>query len=215
MANGLTKEIEHEKGRLKASASVKKSAPGLDNLFHDGAQASQKDRSRIQLPDVTGITNAIESPAKLTAEYYAYRAEKRLRETESKSFKNSRHIITHHVTDRLLKTLNIVHNKIQQLEEENGISRRRVRELEMELEDCKRDVIRERTRLIEQEENLKRQQAALKTVKGKARARDFSADTSQLHERYKEVVEEKKGRCCMTYTAALHAEGTDSIGDSH
>jgi hypothetical protein len=111
--------------------------------------------------------------------------------------------------------LNIVHNKIQQLEEENGISRRRVRELEMELEDCKRDVIRERTRLIEQEEMLKQQQAALRMAKGKARARDFSADTSQLHERYKEVVEEKKGRCCMLYTAALHVEWFDSIRDTH
>jgi hypothetical protein len=88
MAHGLAKEIEHEKGKLRTSASIKRSAPGSDNLFHDGVhgpKASQKDRSRIQLPDVTGITNAIESPAKLTAEYYAYRAEGRLRETESKS----------------------------------------------------------------------------------------------------------------------------------
>lgn len=96
--------------------------------------------------------------------------------------------------DRLLKTLNTVQKKIQQLEEENGISRRRVRELEMELEDCKREVARERTRLIEQEEMLKQQQANLRAAKGKARARDLSADTSQLHERYKEVVEEKKGQ---------------------
>jgi hypothetical protein len=66
----------------------------------------------------------------------------------------------------------------------------------MELEDCKREVARERTRIIEQEELLKRQQqAALRAAKGKGRARDVSADTSLLHGRYKEAVEEKKGMC--------------------
>lgn len=90
--------------------------------------------------------------------------------------------------------MNNVQKKLQQLEEENGISRRRVRELEMELEDCKREVARERTRLIEQEEFLKQQQANLRAAKGKARARDRDLDDStQLHERYKEAVEEKKG----------------------
>lgn len=93
---------------------------------------------------------------------------------------------------RLLYTLNNVQKRIQQLEEENGISRRRVRELEMELEDCKREVVRERTRLIEQEELLK--QRMVRTVKGKERARDpLNDDSSRFHERYKEAVEEKKG----------------------
>lgn len=69
----------------------------------------------------------------------------------------------------------------------------------MELEDCKREVARERTRLIEQEEHLKQQQASFRTVKGKARAKDLSADTSHLHERYKEVVEEKKGLSIISY----------------
>ncbi len=67
----------------------------------------------------------------------------------------------------------------------------------MELEDCKREVARERTRLIQQEELLKQQHAAFRTAKGKARARDLSADTSQFQERYKEAVEEKKGLSCI------------------
>ncbi|KAF9447291.1 hypothetical protein P691DRAFT_802613 [Macrolepiota fuliginosa MF-IS2] len=195
MAHGLAKEIEHEKNQLRASTSSKRtersrsaSMPIDNNLFHDGAnqatssgdranlsRSSAKNRSRIQLPDVTGLTNAIESPAKLTAEYYAYRAEDQIRATEK----------------RLLHTLDTVQRKIQQLEEENGISRRRVRELEMELEDCKREVARERTRLIEQEESFHQQQKSVR-AKGKARARDLSTDASLLHERYKEVVEEKK-----------------------
>jgi len=94
----------------------------------------------------------------------------------------------------LLHTLNNVQERIQQLEEENGISRRRVRELEMELEDCKREVVRERTRLIEQEELLK--QRMKRTSKGKERAR--TDDSFHFHERYKEAVEEKKGSSKLT-----------------
>ncbi|KXN84597.1 hypothetical protein AN958_12278 [Leucoagaricus sp. SymC.cos] len=159
------------------SSGSSKSAESKFTRMAKAPRSSVRDRSRIQLPDVTGITNAIESPAKGTVQYYAYRAEGKIRETEN----------------RLLHTLNTVQMKIQQLEEENGISRRRVRELEMELEDCKREVARERTRLIQQEEFLKQQQATLRAAKGKARARDVSADTSLFQERYKEAVEEKKG----------------------
>ena len=50
---------------------------------------------------------------------------------------------------RLVRTLNAVHTKLQHLEEENGISRRRVRELEFELEACKREVAWEQSRVEE------------------------------------------------------------------
>ncbi|KAJ3560987.1 hypothetical protein NP233_g10476 [Leucocoprinus birnbaumii] len=204
MANGLAKEIEYEKGQLKSSHSNKRAEGNARSVsmpvkkpegsaLKFPAPATVKDRSRIQLPDVTGITNAIESPAKAAAEYYAYRTEGKLRETET----------------RLLHTLNTVQKRIQQLEEENGISRRRVRELEMELEDCKREVARERTRLIQQEEQVK--QAAYRAAKGKARARDLSEDSAQYHERYKEIVEEKKALEALiaslrTHLARLTAE---------
>jgi hypothetical protein len=87
MANGLAKEIEREKEQLKQSMSTKRpessrSAP--KNQLASDKRPPVKDRSKLQLPDVTGITNAIESPARATAEYYAYRTEGRLRETESK-----------------------------------------------------------------------------------------------------------------------------------
>jgi DNA helicase IV len=101
-------------------------------------------------------------------------------------------------TARLLKTLNAVQTKLQHLEQENGISRRRVRELEMELEVCKRDVARERTRVLEREETIVQQRrdanyiAASKKQKGKARAQNVSMD-GEIHERLKEAVEEKKG----------------------
>jgi hypothetical protein len=92
-----------------------------------------------------------------------------------------------------------VQGQLHDLEEENGISRRRVHELEMELEECKRQVARERTRLFDREEISIRDTSYHTKGRGKAKARDTTAgiregiDDVRLHERYKEVVEEKKG----------------------
>jgi hypothetical protein len=96
-----------------------------------------------------------------------------------------------------------VQGQLCDLEEENGISRRRVHELEMELEECKRQVARERTRLFDREEISIRGRGDTSyragKGRGKSKARDTMAgiregiDDVRLHERYKEVVEEKKG----------------------
>jgi len=76
MAKGIAKEIQYEKGQLNTPMPYSKSTnvPVATNP------------TKVQLPDVTGLTNAIEFPAKAAAEYYAYRAESRLRETESRCF---------------------------------------------------------------------------------------------------------------------------------
>lgn len=77
----------------------------------------------------------------------------------------------------------------------------------MELEECKRQVARERTRLFEREEisirgrgDTSYRSAGGGKGRGKSKARDTTAggireaiDDVRLHERYKEVVEEKKG----------------------
>lgn len=77
------------------------------------------------------------------------------------------------------------------LESENSISRRRVRELELELEACKREVARERTRVMEREEVIVQQQQDVERARrGKSRVLEVE---DQTNERYKEVVEEKKG----------------------
>jgi hypothetical protein len=55
---------------------------------------------------------------------------------------------------RLISSLNAVQAKLSQLEQENGISRRRVGELELELERCKSEVVRERTRVMERDSSL-------------------------------------------------------------
>ena len=100
-----------------------------------------------------------------------------------------------------MQTLSTVQTQLHHLNEENGISRRRVRELELELEECKREVARERTRLMEKEEVIVQHQRDLsfskkKGAKGKGKAREVDFEQSEVGEasvRYKEAVEEKKG----------------------
>ena len=77
------------------------------------------------------------------------------------------------------------------------MSRRRVRELELELESCKADVKRERTRVLEREEIIVAQQRDFSKRKvGPSRMPTNNADIEVLEMRYKEVVEEKKGSSC-------------------
>ncbi|KAF5369106.1 hypothetical protein D9615_010432 [Tricholomella constricta] len=216
MARGITREIEH------AQVQGQSSRPPERNPFDTTANASVKQptprkasamkqrlhmtpRGKVQLPDVTGLTSAVESPAKMDAEYFVYRAEGSPRENEA----------------RLMGMLNSVQSKLQHLEEENGISRRRVRELELELEVCKRDVARERTRVMEREEVIVQQQreANLSGVgrrnKGKARAKDISVDHDILHERYREAVEEKKALEALITTLRTHLTRLTAELSSH
>ena len=86
-------------------------------------------------------------------------------------------------------------SKLTYLESEHSISRRRVQELELELEHCKKDVAKERTRVLQMEmEDAERQHAATMKAyadrKGKSRA---SSPTAEDHARYREAVEERKG----------------------
>lgn len=93
---------------------------------------------------------------------------------------------------RLATTLNVVQSKLAQLEAENSISRRRVRELELELEECKRDVARERTKILEREQfdaHSAQEKASRATHKGVRVVEETEDDIR----RYKEAVEEKKG----------------------
>lgn len=89
-------------------------------------------------------------------------------------------------------------SKLTYLESEHNISRRRVQELESELDQCKKDVARERTRVLQSEmEGVERQHAvtmkAYADIKGKGKATS-SGPTAQDHARYCEAVEEKKGK---------------------
>ena len=88
-------------------------------------------------------------------------------------------------------------SKLTYLESEHSISRRRVQELESELEQCKKDVAKERTRVLQMEiEDVERQHAvtmrAYADRKGKGKASP-SSPAPEDHARYREAVEEKKG----------------------
>jgi hypothetical protein len=99
-----------------------------------------------------------------------------------------------------MSVLAAVQAKLAHLESENGISRRRVRELERELDACKAEVARERTRVMERESVIVQQREnaqsqthrAGKQERGKGKSTRFE-DDGELEERYGEVVEEKKG----------------------
>lgn len=100
----------------------------------------------------------------------------------------------------LIATLSAVQAKLAHLESENSISRRRVRELELELEECKKEVMRERTKILEQSSFhpvKERQQTpgkGLGRAKTNLRGVSFDPEVETTQKRYQEVVEEKKGQ---------------------
>ena len=97
----------------------------------------------------------------------------------------------------LLPALDALQTRLQTLERENGVSRRRVTELEFELEECKAEVAKERTRVRErerendQEAQIERERERQRHVRGKMREEE---------KRYREVVEEKKGHLFQLYS---------------
>lgn len=106
MARGITREIEAEK-RQQVEGSRPMSAPpssGERNPFHEVRNqkadvtarsilssssrraTKQNSKGKVTLPDVTGLTSAVESPAKFSADYYPYRADDRPRDSEGIPF---------------------------------------------------------------------------------------------------------------------------------
>ena len=87
-----------------------------------------------------------------------------------------------------MSAISAVQSKLRELEDENGVSRRRVRELEHELELCKIEVTKERSILMQKEEYLAEQQRELELEearrrkgKGKAKAEgDGEGDARSL-----------------------------------
>ena len=97
-----------------------------------------------------------------------------------------------------MATLSTLQSKLTHLETENSISRRRVRELEFELEECKKEVARERTKILEHSipNPPKEKSHGTKTIgrtKANLRSVSFDPDVELTQKRYQEAVEEKKG----------------------
>ncbi|KIK59609.1 hypothetical protein GYMLUDRAFT_60144 [Collybiopsis luxurians FD-317 M1] len=205
--------------------------PSHSNLHPSSFNASHNlSTSKLHLPDVTGLTSAVESPARP-----ALRGGTGLRQNYLYPYKGSSE--PREVEVRLLTLMNTIQDKLSHLEDENSISRRRVRELEWELEECKREVVKERTRVekaissvqsgkaTERELELEKALAdAKRKAKGKARARDTSMNNGHGGEgahavdasvRYKEVVEEKKALESLITTLRTHLTRLTSELSSH
>jgi len=65
------------------SASVRRPTPRKSSMRDN---TTQTPRGKVHLPDVTGLTSAVESPAKFGIEYAAYRADDRPRDSEGNPF---------------------------------------------------------------------------------------------------------------------------------
>ncbi|KAI0689700.1 hypothetical protein BC835DRAFT_1308236 [Cytidiella melzeri] len=232
LARGLAKELEDEQSRrhsederpafAQSTVREKKSSARTDvnkvplrsvlsDLQDRPAQVyavpSRTTRTpmkgKLYLPDVTGLTNIVASPAKFGPDYLGYEVKD-----------------DGEIDVRLATTLNVVQSKLAHLESENSISRRRVRELELELEECKRQVTKERTRVLEREQVSTQHHtgADAQAAKGATQIRlTKSKDTSGLRKavseadeedatigRYKEAVEEKKALEALISTLRAH-----------
>lgn len=166
--------------------------------------ATTKSLEVARLPDMTGLTSAVETPAKTTRQYRQPRQVQPINPEATK--------IVQDTVEQLAK-------KLRDVETEQVTSQRRVRELEMDLERCKADVVRERTRVQNEiQRHLSQsvngnQQAASRDRKGKGRALDserlvdidedvgettvrpiMPADVKMWEARYREVVDTKKGQ---------------------
>ncbi|KAL0066156.1 hypothetical protein AAF712_006781 [Marasmius tenuissimus] len=220
-ARNLSKDIEAEAERSRTNHKsngpparnidpndVSFSHRNLGSSKHANTSRSNLSKSKIHLPDVTGLTNAVESPAKAMVHHYPYQPGDEPRESEA----------------RLITVLNTIQGKLTHLEDENSISRRRVRELEYELEVCKREVAKERTRVLEKESAILQNQRELeralsdakRTIKGKAKARDVSINQdADASVRYKEAVEEKKALEALISTLRSHLTRLTAELSSH
>ncbi|KAF8208767.1 hypothetical protein K438DRAFT_1930343 [Mycena galopus ATCC 62051] len=197
-ARGLTRDLveeqQHDRNPFTDIANRVEAGDATRRSAHHS-------KSRVYLPDVTGLTSAVESPAKAGGAYNGYPADDRPRDSEA----------------RLLSTLSVVQTQLHQLEEENSISRRRVRELEYELEACKREVVRERTRI----EASVHEEHSTRAAKGKGKAPEADRDRVEaqaqedITERYREVVEEKKALESLISTLRSHLTRLTSELSSH
>jgi hypothetical protein len=141
-------------------------------------------QSHIYLPDVTGITDAAATPMK--GGRGGHRA----------FVNDSDRTIQANVVNNALDSLS---RRLRDLERENAVSRRRVTELELELETCKADVVRERTRLNQEASRV------VSTSNSRLnRSYTAPADISfrEMEQRYKQAFQEKKGApfCTLRHT---------------
>lgn len=181
-------------------------------------RSSNTKKKQVQLTDVTGLSVAVESPAKGQS-YQPYGDTAKDHRDEDghglspSSFFNPQ---LKKVSARLQFAMNLLQKKISHLDAENHTSRKRMKELERELDVCRQDVETQRRLIMLREELLVKQHragAATSNSKGKAR---FVEDTKEEQNRYKQAVEEKKGSQIYYYQSVFCTQRHgDSVGIPH
>ncbi|KAI6027548.1 hypothetical protein BKA83DRAFT_4230522 [Pisolithus microcarpus] len=185
MARGLTRDVRHAQDVSQADYVV-------DNEYasHPPSNSRQRDVPHASVADVTGEVN------------HASRASK-------KATRGRVHLpdvtgLTNAVT-RLVASLNALQIRLSHLENENSIARRRVRELEYELEQCKRDVVRERTRILESQDAIDVSSRLPGPSTSRAKGKEKKTkEADQTASKYFEVVEEKKALESLISTLRNH-----------
>ncbi|KAF8755017.1 Centrosome microtubule-binding domain of Cep57 [Rhizoctonia solani] len=167
----------------------------------------------IHLPDITGLTVAVASPKKANLEYKdAQVGSPKLGFDADRS-----------AADAQLEHLS---NFLRELERDNGTARRRVRELEIELEYCKAEVERERTRASLQHDDRARadeRRAANERAERERLIREAEESTKSWESRYHEVVEKRKALVAtlrshlarMTSEVEDHQRTVDELRSMH
>ncbi|KAF8318980.1 hypothetical protein DL93DRAFT_2164691 [Clavulina sp. PMI_390] len=189
-ARMASNDVDREKRAAAASARRRQQQiveDSYDELEDVSGHPARGTVAAARLPDMTGLTSAVETPAKPRRKY------RRARD---------------HAADVTVvrETVDNLAFKIRELETENVTSHRRVRELEHSLEEYKVDVVRERTRV---EAELHRQQtrgarpaANARDYKGKGKGKQLvdeepevplsKVDRRALEARYHEAVKAKR-----------------------
>ncbi|KAH7885112.1 hypothetical protein F5I97DRAFT_1882568 [Phlebopus sp. FC_14] len=176
-------------GTHRSIAKDNMSRSGTDtDLGHINRPSRKSARARVHLPDITGLTNAVISPAKGNLDRHGIRVQ-----------------ASKEVEARLVNSLNTLHIRLAHLESENSIARRRVRELEYELEQCKRDVVKERTRIMESQDapDITMRPVGPSTSRTKGKEKKVR-DADQQSSKYFEIVEEKKALEALISTLRSH-----------
>ncbi|KAI0785196.1 hypothetical protein C8Q75DRAFT_893963 [Abortiporus biennis] len=147
-----------------------------------------RNKGKVYLPDVTGLTSAVGSPARFTRDYRKYEvAEER------------------EVDARIIATLGAVQSRLVDLEVENRVSMKRVRDLELELEDCRKEVARERARVIEHEKKAIRLSPRKMTRQRGDRVDAQTGDVgNKSQSRYEEAVAETRALEGLISTLRAH-----------
>ena len=159
-----------------------------------GNSSSNMKNKQVQLPNVTGLTVAIESPAKGQS-HQPYEDTAKYEDEEGHGLFSFQFLCppTQNISACLQLAMNLLQKRIAHLDMENHTSSKHMKEFEHELDVCRQDVERQRELVMHREEILvkqRRAEPAPSNSKGKVCSVN---DTKEEQKHYKQAVEEKKG----------------------